>query len=441
MSDLHTVKITIDAKFQNGAPFDGVLRLRLSRAVNAVDGGGVVVPREWQEVQIRADKPETAAVELIPNALLGEGTFYHYELVQVANTGAYQYDRYGKRRTAEKGAIVVPDRDCDISEIITLPPTDESPETAEAFASEAKQAANRAEEAAKRAEGGGVDLDQWLKPYATTEEVEDALAKKADKSELPDLTPYAKTEAVNKSIEHFVDLALQTNTAYFRGDWATWADVPNDPSLYPADIHGNHAPTANDYMVIVADESQNGGTWRYKYTGVWSEQGKDGWNAEYQINESPFTKKQLEAINSGISAEEVEKINETEKAAEDALDKANAAQESADDKIPLYDFEDATIIDGVLTIAPYKVTTHISDGSPFSVAVGEEPNGKVRDCLLIVDCTKTETAPTITWASGIHPRTDSSVDMVCAAGVRNVFWLSKYAPECFVIAGWQEVSA
>ena len=171
MADLHTVKITIDAKFQNGLPFDGVLRLRLSRAVNVADGGGVVVPREWQEVQIRADKPETAAVELIPNALLGEGTFYHYELVQVCNTGAYQYDRYGKRRTAEKGAIVVPDRDCDISEIITLPPTDESPETAEAFASEAKQAANRAEEAAK-------ETKQDLTAYAKTKDVAEQYVKK-----------------------------------------------------------------------------------------------------------------------------------------------------------------------------------------------------------------------------------------------------------------------
>lgn len=166
MAELHTVKITIDAKFQNGAPFDGVLRLRLSRAVNIADGGGVVVPREWQEVQIRADKPETAEVELIPNALLGEGTFYHYELVQVCNTGAYQYDRYGKRRTAEKGAIVVPDRDCKFSEIVVIaPPESMNLESAKAYASIAKQAAiEAANTAAKLSEADAVLVELLIKP-------------------------------------------------------------------------------------------------------------------------------------------------------------------------------------------------------------------------------------------------------------------------------------
>lgn len=161
MADLHTVKITIDAKFQNGLPFDGVLRLRLSHAVNVADGGGVVVPREWQEVQIRADKPETAAVELIPNALLGEGTFYHYELVQVCNTGVYQYDRYGKRRTAEKGAIVVPDRDCKFSEIVVIaPPESMNLESAKAYASIAKQAAIEAANAQAVAENIAANLSE-----------------------------------------------------------------------------------------------------------------------------------------------------------------------------------------------------------------------------------------------------------------------------------------
>lgn len=101
----------------------------------------------------------------------------------------------------------------------------------------------------------------------------------------------------------FVNSSIQTSTAHFRGDWATWADVPTDSTLYPVDAYNNHAPTPNDYLVIIADETQNGGTWRYKYTGLWSEQGKDGWKAEYQINETPLTAEQLAALNSGITAE------------------------------------------------------------------------------------------------------------------------------------------
>lgn len=103
----------------------------------------------------------------------------------------------------------------------------------------------------------------------------------------------------------FVNSSVQTATAYFRGDWATWADVPSDPSLYPVDATGNRTPTTNDYMVVISDEQINGGTWRYKYTGLWSEQGKDGWQAEYQVNETPLTAAQLAALNSGITAEDV----------------------------------------------------------------------------------------------------------------------------------------
>ena len=104
----------------------------------------------------------------------------------------------------------------------------------------------------------------------------------------------------------FVNSSIQTSTAHFRGNWDTWEDVPSEAELYPADAHGNHAPTPNDYLVVV-DDAQ-GGTWRYKYTGVWAEQGKDGWRAEYQINETPLTAAQLAALNSGVTAQAVADI-------------------------------------------------------------------------------------------------------------------------------------
>lgn len=106
----------------------------------------------------------------------------------------------------------------------------------------------------------------------------------------------------------FVNSSIQTATAYFRGDWATWADVPSDPELYPVDATGNRTPTTNDYLVVIADEQTNGGTWRYKYTGLWAEQGKSGWQAEYQVNETPFTAAQNAALNSGVTAQAVADI-------------------------------------------------------------------------------------------------------------------------------------
>lgn len=43
------------------------------------------------------------------------------------------------------------------------------------------------------------------------------------------------------------------------------------------------------------------GTWRFKYVGNWDIENKDGWLAEYRVNEDPLTQAQIEAINSGIT--------------------------------------------------------------------------------------------------------------------------------------------
>lgn len=45
------------------------------------------------------------------------------------------------------------------------------------------------------------------------------------------------------------------------------------------------------------------GTWRFKYSGLWAEMGKDGWLPEYQVNETPLTAAQVAALNSNITAE------------------------------------------------------------------------------------------------------------------------------------------
>lgn len=138
-----------------------------------------------------------------------------------------------------------------------------------------------------------------------TQSIQDSASQIAD---IESVIPSTASSQNQLADQGFVNSSIQTATAYFRGDWATWADVPSDPSLYPADATGNHTPITNDYMVVIADEQENGGTWRYKYTGVWSEQGKSGWMPEYQVNETPFTAAQNAAINSGVTAQAVADI-------------------------------------------------------------------------------------------------------------------------------------
>lgn len=85
--------------------------------------------------------------------------------------------------------------------------------------------------------------------------------------------------------KEYVDDAISTNTAYFRGTFATKAEL----NSYTG------AKTNNDYAVVSADESNNNETWRYKYNGT-------EWTAEYRVNESALTVTQLNALNSGITS-------------------------------------------------------------------------------------------------------------------------------------------
>lgn len=122
----------------------------------------------------------------------------------------------------------------------------------------------------------------------------------------------------------FVNSSIQTQTAHFRGNWATWNDVPTDGTLYPVDDDGHTTPTSNDYMVVQdasgypvgSGEPALAGTWRFKYSGTWSTDGKNGWLPEYQVNETPLTSDQLAALNSGITAEAVTKLGGIEAGAE-----------------------------------------------------------------------------------------------------------------------------
>lgn len=43
------------------------------------------------------------------------------------------------------------------------------------------------------------------------------------------------------------------------------------------------------------------GTWRFKYSGEWGADGRNGWLAEYQVNETPLTAAQLATLNSNMT--------------------------------------------------------------------------------------------------------------------------------------------
>ena len=140
---------------------------------------------------------------------------------------------------------------------------------------------------------------------------------KAD--DLETLVPAQASTQNQLADKSFVNSSVQTETANFRGNWETWADVPTNVNLYPEDYAGSSTPTVNDYLVVqdasgyvdpdpAAEPLE--GTWRLKYSGTWATRGKEGWLPEYQVNETPMTAAQLAAINSNITAAKVAQYDE-----------------------------------------------------------------------------------------------------------------------------------
>ena len=83
-------------------------------------------------------------------------------------------------------------------------------------------------------------------------------------------------------------------------------------------------PTKNDYCVILEDETVEGKTTRYSFVGEWP---SGSWQHQYTINDTAFSEAQWAAINSGVTAETLGRIDNT---ATEAATVAALAQNKAD---------------------------------------------------------------------------------------------------------------
>lgn len=125
-------------------------------------------------------------------------------------------------------------------------------------------------------------------------------------STINDKIPSAATSSNQLADKQYVDTAISTNTADFDGSWATYAAVPSAVSGFTSESLPE--PSNNNYLVVLADETKDGGTWRYKYVDDGGSYDKANWNAEYEINESPFSQTQMDAINSGANSTNIAQI-------------------------------------------------------------------------------------------------------------------------------------
>ena len=131
-------------------------------------------------------------------------------------------------------------------------------------------------------------------------------------STIQGLIPNQATSSNQLADKDFVNSSIQTNTGSFDGVWATYASIPSTAQGF-IDA-GFEAPTVNNYLVITADETHSGGTWRYKYTSNSSTYDKSNWHAEYAINDTPLTSAQIAALNSGITEALVTQIGTNQSA-------------------------------------------------------------------------------------------------------------------------------
>ena len=125
-------------------------------------------------------------------------------------------------------------------------------------------------------------------------------------SDIEDLIPSAATSSNKLTDKQYVDDQISTNSASFDGSWATYADIPTTVAGFTNE--NLPEPTNNNYLVVLEDEMQDGGTWRYKYVDDGGAYDKNNWQAEYEVNETPFTQAQLDAINSGATTTNIGQI-------------------------------------------------------------------------------------------------------------------------------------
>ena len=118
MANLPTVNVTARINDQQGNPVkDAIVRMRLSTVEKYQ---GLVVPREWQET---TDENGVAVLKVFPNELGSNGSEYHVTVIMpiIGNNNA----RLGAVSTAartQKFSVVVPNTDCNLSDIANLPP-------------------------------------------------------------------------------------------------------------------------------------------------------------------------------------------------------------------------------------------------------------------------------------------------------------------------------
>ena len=145
----------------------------------------------------------------------------------------------------------------------------------------------------------------------------------------------------------FVNSTINSSAAFFKGSFKSKAAL-DAIQWQTTDSSLTTYVTNNDYAYVEADETHNNEAWRYIYV---KDNSVSEWQPQFRVNETPFTQAQLDAINSGATADLINSIGS--KLTQDAI-----VDETGDSSIKAISQRAATL--GINTVQS-NLNTHILD--------------------------------------------------------------------------------
>lgn len=149
------------------------------------------------------------------------------------------------------------------------------------------------------------DSNGNIQTYALPENDNDLINKsyvdsniKSNIKGIKDLIPSQASPTNQLADKDFVNSSINSSAAYFIGSFKTYADLMTWQETNPTKA------TNNDYAYVEEDETHNNEAWRYIYVKN-SGDTAGTWQAQFKVNNSPFTAAQLAAINSNITSDKV----------------------------------------------------------------------------------------------------------------------------------------
>lgn len=152
----------------------------------------------------------------------------------------------------------------------------------------------------------------------------------------------------------FVNSSINAVAATFRGNFATKAALDAWQIAHPG------VAKKNDYAIVQKDETHSNEQWRYLY--------QEAWEAQYKVNDAPFTEAQNAAINSGATKDLIDSIS-TKLTSADILNSTGSTENKA--------ISQKAATDAINTVNT-DLTTHIANKeNPHEVTAAQLGLGNV----------------------------------------------------------------